>query len=63
LWHEERPVLIDVAQAVSIEHPVARGLLERDVKNFARYLMKLGVDTSPEAFFAAVGGDRVGPKV
>ena len=62
LWHEDQPVLIDVAQAIPAEHPAARGLLERDVGNFAKYLMKLGVDTTPESFLAAVGADGVGPK-
>jgi RIO kinase 1 len=53
---EERPVLIDVAQSISIDHPEARTLLERDATNFARYFQKLGVDTSPERFFEAAGG-------
>ena len=62
LWHEETPVLIDVAQAVASDHPIARSLLERDVIHFARYLKRLGVDTRPETFLEAVGADTVGPK-
>jgi RIO kinase 1 len=54
LYHEGRPILIDVAQAVPIEHPQARALLVRDITHFARYLQKLGVDTSPERLQAAV---------
>ncbi len=62
LWHEETPVLIDVASAVASDHPIARSLLERDVGHFARYLKRLGVDTSPSTFLAAVGAESVGPK-
>ncbi|MCI4330633.1 MAG: serine protein kinase RIO [Thermoplasmata archaeon] len=54
LFHDGHPVLIDVAQSVPVEHPAARGLLVRDITHFARYLQKLGVDTSPERFQAAV---------
>lgn len=57
LLQEERPVLIDVAQSIPVAHPAARGLLERDCTNFAKYLMRLGVETSPEEFLRAAGGD------
>ena len=53
---EDRPSLIDVAQAISTEHPQARELLHRDAANFARYFRRLGVDTSAAQFFEAAGG-------
>ncbi len=56
LIREDRPYLIDVAQAISTEHPQASELLRRDAANFARYFRRLGVDTSPEEFFEAAGG-------
>jgi RIO kinase 1 len=56
LMREERPFLIDVAQAISTDHPQARGLLLRDATNFARYFRRLGVETSPKEFFEAAGG-------
>jgi len=62
LWHEGQAVIIDVAQAVASDHPQAHALLERDTKNFARYLKKLGFDVEPAEFLAAAGGDSVGPK-
>jgi RIO kinase 1 len=62
LWHEGRPVIIDVAQAVSAEHPQALALLTRDTANFARYLKRLGFDVEPAEFLRAAGGDSVGPK-
>lgn len=59
LLHDDRPVLIDVAQSIPVKHPAARGLLERDCTNFAKYLARLGVDTSPAEFFRAAGGDAL----
>jgi RIO kinase 1 len=56
---EDRPVIIDVAQAISTEHPHARELLLRDATNFAKYFRRLGVETSPEAFFDAAGGPQL----
>jgi RIO kinase 1 len=50
-------VIIDVAQAVPVEHPQAKALLERDVKNYAKFFRHLGMDVSTEEFFTAVGGD------
>jgi RIO kinase 1 len=43
LMFKGEPVIIDVGQAVLLEHPMAKELLERDVKNIARYFRKLGV--------------------
>ena len=56
---EDRPVLIDVAQAISTDHPHAQELLLRDTANFARYFQRLGVETSPKAFFEAAGGSQI----
>ncbi len=43
LMDGQEPVLIDVAQGVLLKHPLAQELLERDVKNMARYFRKYGV--------------------
>lgn len=59
LYQEGGPVLIDVAQAVRVEHPQARELLRRDSDNFAKYLKRLGADVEPDAFFAAIGGETL----
>ena len=56
LLNEGLPVLIDVAQAISAEHPQARALLERDSDNFARFFTRLGIPTSATEFFSAAGG-------
>ena len=43
LMFNEEPVIIDVGQAVLLEHPNAQEWLERDVNNVARYFKKQGV--------------------
>jgi RIO kinase 1 len=60
---DDQPVLIDVAQAIPISHPEAKVLLLRDSAHFARYFARLGVDTSPKAFFEAAGGLQLPPEV
>jgi len=61
LWHEERVVLIDVAQAVPAEHPEAVKLMARDIQNFAKILGRLGFEVDPADFLEAVGGNTLGP--
>lgn len=61
LYFEDRAVLIDVAQAVSVEHPEAPRLLQRDVANFAKFFARLGLEIEAREFYEAVGGDTVGP--
>ena len=62
LYHDERVVIIDVAQSVRTDHPQARALLERDLVNFSRFLRRLGYEVEPAEFLRAVGGDQVGPR-
>ncbi|MCI4358098.1 MAG: serine protein kinase RIO [Thermoplasmata archaeon] len=59
LLHDGHPVLIDVAQSISAQHPQSRELLERDVRNFAKYFIKQGVETSTEQMLAEVGASEV----
>ncbi|HEX9906939.1 MAG TPA: serine protein kinase RIO [Thermoplasmata archaeon] len=44
------PVIIDVGQAVMLDHPLSGELLERDVRNLARYFRryKMAIDASKE---------------
>ena len=52
LYHNQSPVVIDVSQAVSIQHPKAEVYLVRDIKNIFRYFDKLGVETpDPKDFY------------
>jgi len=49
LMLDQEPVIIDVGQAVLLEHPLAEELLERDVANVARYFKKYGIRIDPKA--------------
>jgi RIO kinase 1 len=52
LYHNQKPVVIDVSQAVSTQHPKAEVYLARDIKNIFNYFEKLGIKTSdPEDFY------------
>ncbi len=46
IW-EGKPVLFDVSQAVSREHPMASEFLLRDLENMVRYFERLGVAVPP----------------
>ncbi len=43
LYFENKQYLIDVSQAVSIQHPKAKTFLVRDIKNIYKFYEKLGV--------------------
>jgi len=60
LFHDGRVVLIDVAQAVSADHPEARRLMERDIRNFSKFFGRLGFEVEPADFLEAVGGKTIG---
>jgi len=46
IWGGE-PVIFDISQAVSLEHPNATQYLIRDLENLNRYFRRLGVDVTP----------------
>jgi RIO kinase 1 len=48
LLKQQKPVIIDVGQAVVLEHPNSEEFLSRDIKNIARYFKILGVPMSAE---------------
>ncbi|MFX1504454.1 MAG: serine protein kinase RIO [Promethearchaeota archaeon] len=52
LYHNQKPVVIDISQAVSIHHPKAEVYLVRDIKNIFKYFEKLGIETpNPHDFY------------
>ena len=52
LYHNQKPVIIDISQAVSTQHPKAEVYLARDIKNIFNFFAKLGIKTSdPEDFY------------
>jgi RIO kinase 1 len=52
LYHNQSPVVIDISQAVAIQHPKAEVYLARDIKNIFHYFEKLGLETpDPTDFY------------
>jgi RIO kinase 1 len=52
LYHNQKPVVIDISQAVSIQHPKAEIYLVRDIKNIFNYFKKLGIELpDPKEFY------------
>ena len=57
LYHNQKPVIIDISQAVSIQHPKAEIYLARDIKNIFNYFEKINVEIpDPEEFYYDVIG-------
>jgi RIO kinase 1 len=50
----EKPVLIDIGQAVSKRHPRAHDFLKRDIHNLARYAKKYGVKIDEEKLYNSI---------
>jgi RIO kinase 1 len=48
ILHKDTPYLIDMGQAVLIDHPKAMEYLSRDLKNLTRFFRKFGIDEKPE---------------
>ena len=52
LYHNQSPVVIDISQAVAIQHPKAEVYLARDIKNIFKYFEKLGIELpDPKNFY------------
>jgi len=45
LYHNFKPIVIDISQAVDIQHPKAELFLSRDIKNIFNFFEKLGINT------------------
>ena len=43
ILYDDEPFLIDMGQAVTLDHPMAEEFLKRDIKNLVRFFGKLGV--------------------
>ncbi len=57
LLYEEVPVIIDMGQAVLLDHPMSREFLARDIKNIIRYFKKLGVNCNEKELSAFIMKD------
>ena len=56
LWWEGRVVVIDVGQAVPLDHPRAAEWFKRDVGNIARFFRRLRVDVTASGLERAIVG-------
>ncbi|TFG24586.1 MAG: serine protein kinase RIO [Promethearchaeota archaeon] len=55
LYHNYKPIVIDISQAVDIQHPKAEVFLSRDIKNIFNFFEKLGVIIpDPQKFYYEV---------
>ncbi len=55
LYHNQKPVIIDISQGVSIQHPKSEVFLVRDIKNIFKYFENLGIETpNPKEFYYEV---------
>ncbi len=55
LYHNQKPVIIDISQGVSIQHPKSEVFLVRDIKNIFKYFENLGIETpNPKKFYYKV---------
>ena len=55
--HDGELVIIDLGQAMTVHHPNARDLLERDCENVASFFRRQGLEVSSDDLFAFVAGD------
>ncbi len=56
LMRDGDPVVIDVGQAVTLDHPSAEEWFQRDVTNIANYFSRLGVRTDTERMIKKIRG-------
>lgn len=55
LYHNQKPVVIDISQAVTIQHPKAEVYLVRDIKNIFNYFTKLNIEVpDPKEYYYEV---------
>jgi RIO kinase 1 len=58
LYHQGRPVIIDMGQSVTLDHPQARRFLERDIANIAYFFRKKYGLGSPEEIWDRLIKDK-----
>ncbi|MEM2727292.1 MAG: serine protein kinase RIO [Archaeoglobaceae archaeon] len=54
----EKPVIIDMGQAVLRDHPNADAYLRRDIKNLVRFFRKFGVSVEEEQIYEEIVGEQ-----
>jgi len=59
LFDGKKIALIDLGETIETTHPQAKGLLQRDAENFAKYFTRLGFSISSESLFEKMGGKEL----
>jgi RIO kinase 1 len=52
------PILIDMGQSVTLEHPKADQFLRRDIQNIVRYFRKYGIKTGENGLYLFITSDK-----
>jgi RIO kinase 1 len=58
LYDKGEPVIIDMGQSVTLDHPLVRKFLERDIANISHYFKKKYGIGSPEEIWARLRSDK-----
>jgi RIO kinase 1 len=58
LYDKGNPVIIDMGQSVTLDHPRVRKFLERDITNLSNYFMKKYGIGSPEEIWTKLRSDK-----
>lgn len=58
LYDEGEPVIIDMGQSVTLDHPMSRKFLERDIANVTHYFLKKYAIGSSEEIWARLRKDK-----
>jgi RIO kinase 1 len=51
LWFRQKPYLIDVGQAVLLDHPSSSEFLKRDIHNILHYFKKYGIESNEQQLY------------
>jgi RIO kinase 1 len=54
LFHRQKPYIIDVGQAVLLEHPLAQDLLKRDITNMTNFFKTWNITLNPEKILKTI---------
>ena len=54
LFHRQKPYIIDVGQAVLLEHPLSQDLLKRDITNMTNFFKTWNITLNPEKILKTI---------
>jgi RIO kinase 1 len=60
LWFRQQPYIIDVGQAVLLDHPSSSEFLKRDIHNIIQHFKKYGIESNEQKFFDSLTKKKKG---